>query len=224
MPKNENTIHPVLLQLAPNAMSTVGIVKAVKNIPAADTSYNVFLTLLINYASGWVERTAGRRFGLARYQETAKGDGLQELVLEQYPIRVIHSITDTESGTVVDPKAYSFSKNGHVGVAYRDSDWSRRGYPTGLVPDHVLSKEYLLVDYTAGYILPKDADETTKAEWLLPSDLQGIIWQIVSMELDLADNGADGLAAFSIADVSWTFDKAPRQSWLDIIATYKEGA
>lgn len=224
MPENAGAIHPALLKLTPGAMSTVEIVKAVKSIPADDASYDVFLTLLINYASGWIERTAGRRFGLARYRESARGDGLQELVLEHYPIREIHSITDTESGAEVDPAVYSFDKYGHVGVVYRDRGWGRRGYPTGLVPDHVLSKEYLFVDYTAGYVLPKDVTDTTPADWILPADLQGVIWQIVAMELDLADNGAEGLASFGISDVSWTFDKAPRQSWLDIIATYKEGA
>jgi len=212
-----------LLRLAHSAMSTVEAVKTVKSIPREDASYDDFLIMLINYASSWIESQAGRRFGLNRYTERAKGSGGQELVLRHYPIRVIHSITDTEGG-VLDPEAYSFNECGHVGVVYKDNGWSRRGYPTGLVPDIVLTKQYISVDYTAGYVLPKDVKASTPVDWILPYDLQGVIWQIVGQELDLADNGSDGLSAFSIADVSWTFDKAPRQSWLEIIGAYREGA
>lgn len=213
-----------LFPLAHNAMSTLEVVKAVKKIAPEDTSYDAFLTLLINYASGWIERQAGRPFGLGRFQDVLPGSGLQELVLRRYPIREIHSITDLGSGAVLDMPCYSFQNMGHVGVVYKDDGWTRKGYASGLVPDYILTKSYLRVDYTAGYVLPKDVTGETIREWILPYDLQGIVWQIVAMELDLADNNADGLASFTISDVSWSFDKAPRQSWLDIIATYKEGS
>jgi hypothetical protein len=85
----------------------------------------------------------------------------------------------------------------------------------------VLAKRNIHTDYTAGYILPKDETDDSPEDWLLPYDLQAMIWQIAGQEVDLADSGAGGLSAFSIADVSWTFDKNPRQNWLDIIGAYK---
>ena len=72
--------------------------------------------------------------------------------------------------------------------------------------------------YTAGYVLPKDATEDNPCT--LPADLQGIVWGIAQQEFSIMENGAEGLSAFSISDVSWTFDKEPRQSWLDIIGYY----
>lgn len=208
-------------KLAPNAMSTLEILKAWLSIAEDDDSYDVFLTLLINYVSGWIERVTGRSFRLRRRTEDAAGSGRQELLLQEYPIRVIHSIRDKESGSAFAPEEYSLSGNhADIGVVYKDNGWLRRAYPTGLVPDFVLTRRYLVVDYTAGYVLPKDAGDDTPEEWLLPHDLQGILWQVAAQELALADSGADGLASFSISDVSWSFDKNPRQSWLDILAGY----
>ena len=73
--------------------------------------------------------------------------------------------------------------------------------------------------YTAGYVLPKDATEEEPET--LPYDLQMIVWQIVQQQWSLAKNGANGLAAFSISDVSWTFDKELGSQVQDIINSYK---
>jgi hypothetical protein len=178
--------------------------------------------LLINYASGWIERLAGRRFSLGRHKERVKGEGLQEIVVINYPIQIIHSITAAESGAILDPEGYHFNKTWKIGAVYTDGGWARKGCPTGLVPDFVLTKAYLEVNYTAGYVLPKDVKRKTLPDWILPYDLQGIIWQIVSQELALLENGSEGLSAFSISDISWMFDKTPRQNWLDIISSYAE--
>lgn len=209
-----------MIPLAPNAMSTLEILKEILSIDNGDTSYDNFLTFLINYASAWVERITGRHFGLDRYLEELAGSGQQKLVLKEYPIRTIFSVFDKESGSDISSESYSFLEDGEIGVVYKDDGWGRRAYPIGLVPDYVHTKRYLRVSYQAGYVLPKDVTEDTPLDWILPYDLQGIIWQIAAQELALADSGADGLSAFGIADVSWTFDKTPRQSWLDILSNY----
>ena len=211
-----------MIRLAANAMTTLDTMKIVLSLSEGDLSYDPFLTLLINYASSWLERITGRSFGLRRRTEDATGSGQQELVLAHYPIRFIHSIVDKETGATLEPDAYSITPGGEIGVVYKDSGWSRKAYPTGLVPDFVHAKRYLAVDYTAGYVLPKDVTDETNEEWILPGGLEGIVWQAAAQELALAESGADGLAAFSISDVSWTFDKNPRPGWLDIIAAYKK--
>ena len=43
---------------------------------------------------------------------------------------------------------------------------------------------------------------------------------IAEQEFSILRNGAQGLAAFSISDVSWTFDKEPRASWMETLAHY----
>ena len=54
----------------------------------------------------------------------------------------------------------------------------------------------------------------------LPADIVGIVWGIAEQEFSILRNGAQGLAAFSISDVSWTFDKEPRSSWMETLAHY----
>ena len=72
--------------------------------------------------------------------------------------------------------------------------------------------------YQAGYVLPKDATEERPAD--LPYDLQYIVWQMVQQQWNLANNGANGLAAFSISDVSWTFDHALGEQVQAVINQY----
>ena len=203
-----------------NAMSTLETLKVILSISEEDTSYDKFLVLLINYASSWIESMTGRRFALSPYTQALAGSGQQELVLRQYPIREVASITDIENRVTVPPPSYSFREEGDIGVIYRDEGWPARAFPTGLVPDFIQTRRYLEVKYTAGYVLPKDFAEDTPEDWKLPASLQGIVSQIAAQELALNGNGADGLSAFSIADVSWTFDKAPRESWTTILNTF----
>ena len=197
--ENEPTVT-----LAPNAMTTLEDTMERLGIPpeAADTAVKNNIIRLINTASAWVETIPGH----------------QELVLQQYPIRSVEYVKDTMDGVDIDPDSYDFSMEGDVGVLYRDLGWVFRGYIAGLANDYVAPRRYLEVKYTAGYILPKDATEEEPSD--LPADIVGIVWGIAEQEFSILRNGAQGLAAFSISDVSWTFDKEPRSSWMETLAHY----
>lgn len=207
-------------QLAPNAMTTLeATMERLGIAPSeADQATKNNLTRLINSASAWVETITGRRFGKATYLQRYAAPGHQELVLQQYPIRSVEHVRDVESNTLVDPESYDFSMTGDVGVLYRDEGWVFRGYIAGLANDYVAAKRYLEVEYTAGYVLPKDATEDEPAD--LPADILAIVWAIAEQEYSIIQNGAQGLAAFSLSDVSWTFDKEPRESWLETLSRY----
>ena len=127
-------------------------------------------------------------------------------------------VKDIQDGVDIDPSSYDYIMGGDVGVLYRDLGWVFRGYTSGLANDYVASQRYLEVKYTAGYILPKDATDDEPSD--LPADIVGIIWGIVEQEFSILRNGSQGLAAFSISDVSWTFDKEPRGSWMETLARY----
>lgn len=162
------------------------------------------LTRLINAYSDYVESTTGRKFRQDRYTERHESIGSQSLVVKEYPIVSIESIRDV-SGGILEPSSYDWKQDGETGVIYLDSGWPMKGYRLGLSNDIRLLSRYLEVIYTAGYILPKDATNDRPAT--LPSDLQWAVWQMVQQQWNLSSNGANGLSAFSISDVSWTFDK-----------------
>ncbi len=176
------------------------------------------LERLINAASSYIETMTGRRFGRQTYQEDHYGSGSQELCLEQYPIIRILRITDRENGKDMDPNSYSVSEMGAIGVVYRDEGWAPRGYVGGLANDQIAAKRYLRVEYTSGYILPKDATQKQPSD--LPYDLQYIVWQMVQQQWGLVMSGANGLSAFSISDVSWTFDKELSGQVQEVISKY----
>lgn len=207
-------------QLAPNAMTTFEATAERLGFDpdTADLTLRNNITRIINAASQWIETITGRKFGKAEYTERYAAPGAQELVLRQYPIRSVGYVRDTIDGIDIQPDSYDFTSTGEIGVLYRDEGWLFRGYVGGLSYDYTAPRRYLEVRYTAGYILPKDATPDQPSD--LPADLMGIVWAIAEQEYSIIQNGAQGLSAFSISDVSWTFDKEPRDSWLETLGRY----
>lgn len=89
----------------------------------------------------------------------------------------------------------------------------------GLAYDYIAPRKYLEVQYVAGYILPKDATEDHPAT--LPADLEAIVWYMIAQQWAIIENDAAGLSAFSISDVSWTFDKNISETWQSVISKYQ---
>ena len=208
-------------QLASNALTTLETVKEMMGIPTEESDPQVdnVLIRLINAASAWVETMTERKLGKNDYRQKCRGTGSQELVLKYYPIVSVQSVTEIGSGKVLPPESYDFDEKGDIGVLYREEGWPYRGYPGGLSGDYLAPQRYSLVEYTAGYVLPKDA--TADSPCTLPADLESLVWEMVEQEYQLRINGAQGLAAFSISDVSWTFDKTQKDSWISTINRYR---
>lgn len=177
------------------------------------------ITLIINAASAYIEKQAGRKFGKRDYSERHEGTGSQMLLLDNYPVREIKEIRDTASGSVVEEGEYYLENGGESGMVYRDSGWAKSGRRQGLANDLRTVAKSISVQYTAGYVLPKDG--TAKAPSDLPYDLQYAVWLMVQQQWSLLANGAGGLAAFSISDVSWTFDRVESPMVTDVIAKYR---
>ena len=213
-PSNEPTVR-----LADNAMTTLADTLERLGIDEADASTAVKNNVirLINAASAWVETITGRKFGRATYVHRYPSPDAQELVLQQYPILAVEYVKDVASGVPFDPATYDFTMEGNIGVLYRDEGWPFRGFRYGLANDVKMPSRSLEVKFTAGYILPKDATEEEPSD--LPWDITAIVWGIAEEEFSVLANGSQGLAAFSV-DVSWTFDKEPRASWMETLGHY----
>ena len=204
--------------LADNALTTLEDVKDALGIAATDTTRDNYLTRLINYASSWVETITGRKLALATYTQRYPGTGTQTMALLQWPIVSVEYVRDTDTGTDFPATSFDATQDADIGLLYKDDGWPLRGYAGGLSEDVRALRRYIEVNYTAGYVLPKDATPNNPAT--LPAALSGIVEEIVMQEYATVQNGAQGLAAFQISDVTWTFDKEPRASWLDTLARY----
>ena len=147
--------EPMILRA--NALTTLDRLKSFLCIPAdeEDSERDAALTQLINAASAWLETKLGRKLGRQTYDEPHFGTGTQRLVLNQYPIISIRHIRDNRTGAEI--AGYDFVEEGEIGVVYREDGWTYYGHIGGLSYDYVAPRRYLTVNYTAGYVLPKDA-------------------------------------------------------------------
>ncbi len=204
--------------LAENALTTLERMKLMLGLPdVEDEKTDMVIELLINRASAWIERQIGRHLGKHAYLQWYDADGQQELVVDEYPIVKVEYVK--EEGKLVDPSCYDYSQHGNVGVIYRDEGWLKAGYRKGLAYDIVAPKRVIEVSYTAGYVLPKDATEDDPQT--LPADLEGLLWDMVSQTYTGLQNGSQGLSAFAISDVHWTFDKGIRSEWMQLLGLYR---
>ena len=226
MAEEQEVIKAPTVPLAPNALTTLSDMMEFIGMDPDDASIPRLvknnLIRLINSASEYIETMTSRKFALTLYKEGLCGSGAQELCLGQYPIREVISVEDTENEYDVPVNSYSADDTGNIGVLYRDKGWPVRGYAGGLANDLKASRKYLKVTYKAGFVLPKDTTEEVPSD--LPYDLQYIVWQMVQQQWNLANNGANGLSAFTISDVSWTFDKELSTQVKDIINKYQRWA
>lgn len=204
--------------LTDNALTTLSRMKMMLGLSdVADERTDEIISLLINKASSWIERQIGRHLGQNSYIQKYDADGQQELVTIEYPITHVDYIK--EDGRIVSPNLYDYVQTGDIGIIYRDDGWLKAGYRRGLAYDIVATKRVIEVSYTAGYVLPKDA--TDENPQTLPADLEGLIWEVVSQAYVGLQNGSQGLKAFSISDVRWTFDKSSHPEWVQIINLYR---
>lgn len=204
--------------LAGNAMTTLSDLMGFMGMTTVDDATKDNLERLINAASAYIETMTDRKFARKEYVENHHPTGYQELCLKQYPIRFVTSVVDTDCEKVMEPDSYSYEDTGEIGVLYKDSGWALSGYYGGLANDMIAVKRCLRVTYEAGYIMPKDATAENPSD--LPYDLQYVVWQMVQQQWNLANNGANGLSAFSISDVSWTFDKELSTQVQNVISRY----
>lgn len=207
------------LKLRENALTTLDAVKVSMGLDPKekDSQMDAALTQLINAASSWLETQLGRKLGHNTYTQKYVGTGTQNLVLEHWPILSIGYIRDTTTGE--DITDYDFESYGEIGVLFREYGWTYQGHVGGLSRDFIAPRRYLEVNYTAGYVLPKDATEENPST--LPADLEAVIWNMVSQQWSIIEHDAAGLSAFSISDVSWTFDKEVSDTWQTVISMYR---
>jgi len=209
------------MELKQNALTTLDALKGYIGIdkdeddPARDEA----LTQLINAASAWLETKLGRKLARNTYTQRYTAPGTQNLCLNEYPIISIGHIKDRYTGEEITDYEFEDEDEGEIGVVFREDGWTYKGHLGGLSYDYTAPQRYLEVEYTAGYVLPKDATEDDPAT--LPSDLEAVIWAMIAQQWAILENDASGLSAFSISDVSWTFDKELSDTWSDIISLYK---
>jgi len=154
--------------LANNALTTLEKAKSYLAIPSEDVTQDDILTFFINSASTTIEKYCNRVFGLKTFNELLQGRGSSKLILDNYPIvTVAEVLIDDQSVDISGVKVLS-----DKGMIYRPGG----GFPAIVQGGRFLHPRpdehhhNIFVEYTAGYVLPKD--ESTENPRTLPFDLE----------------------------------------------------
>lgn len=160
-----------------NALTTLEKVKGRLGIPLLDTTQDEDLEFFINSASATIEKYCNRKFGLTVFNELKQGRGNTKLILENYPIvELVEILIDDQPVDITKVKVLA-----DTGMLYRPNG----GFPSSVfggrllhpIPDDVQHNIY--VEYSAGYVLPKD--ETVDNPRTLPFDIENACLRMISI-------------------------------------------
>lgn len=162
------------------ALTTLSAIKALLNIPAANTDQDDWLTALQGAAEQTIKSYCGRDFEQASYTEYYTGTGLRTFVLRQTPVSTISSLYLDQSGNFGQNPDGAFDSTTQLtygedyvldlnpstgksdtGIVFRiNTIWPRfyREYYIGRMAGRLFSSEgNIKVTYTAGYsTIPAD--------------------------------------------------------------------
>lgn len=201
------------MALADNALTTVVRLKQFNGIDEADTSQDFKLEFLINSASQEIENVLGRKLKKSQYIESVKGSNRLTIQVRNYPLLAVDSIKI--NGSAVNESDYSFYESGIIeGIR----PWGASGLHYGISNFMVQQSKNIEIDYTAGYVLPKD--ETEEESRTLPYDIEAALFSMINGAMALTD-GAAGLKSFSISDVRWEWDKDYMRSILPSLMQHR---
>lgn len=163
--------------LAENALTTLENAKNYLGIDLNDTSLDNNIYFYINSASAIIESYCERQFALKTYKELKQGAGFTKLILDNYPIVELTSLV--VDGEPVDISAVTVFEDS--GILYKPDG----GFPSRVIggsflhpiPDQI--QHNILVEYRAGYVLPKDATEDNPRT--LPYDLEMACMRLIGI-------------------------------------------
>lgn len=201
------------MALGNNALTTIERLKQFNGIAEADTSQDFKLEFLINSASQEIENILGRKLKKSQYTEKVKGNNRLTIQTKNYPLLEVESIS--VNGSIVSDTDYSFYESG---IIEGTRPWGASGLHYGISNFMVQQSKNIEIDYTAGYVLPKD--ETEEEPRTLPYDIEAALFSMINGAMALTD-GAAGLKSFSISDVRWEWDKDYMQSVRPTLMQYR---
>lgn len=145
------------------------------------------IIMYINGASSAIESYIGYSLGNQPYLEMKRGRGGRKLVLDNYPITSLESINVNGSEWDLAPIRIQKEK-GMLIHTQQNFPQEITKVSTFLDPHFEETVYNIIVEYQAGYILPKDATPETPSN--LPFDIQMICLRILSNLIKEQEVGA----------------------------------
>lgn len=204
--------------LTVTAAITAGITITSYSYFAWDYSKDIFLERNINSVSGMVSKYCNRNFIADTYTEYYKGSGRQRLILNQYPINTITSVS-VDSAALTAGTDYVTSDQTYLdqGIIFKDNGWTWYGYLIGLVGELTAPVDNIGVVYSAGYTL---APETSRT---LPFDIEQAVISMVADLYDEQQNGTVGLKQLTQGKLTYVWNENPLiQQYSSVLDSYRK--
>lgn len=201
---------------SPHALTTLTAVK--DQLRLRDDAQDLFLMRNINAVSDVIARYCGRHFERADYVERYRGHSRQRLMLNQYPVLAVTGVR--VDGSDLSPEEYVVLAD--EGVLYHETGWPWSGHFAGLVGEPTAPRLNIEVEYTAGYVLPKDEDPEANPPVVrtLPYDLEDACISLVAVRYEM--RGSEHMRRETIGPLTSEFlDGAPARI-RDVLDHYRK--
>lgn len=184
-----------------------------------DYSKDQLLERNINSISNKVSSYCNRNFIAETYDEFYKGSGRQRLILNQYPINTITSIS-VDSATLTAGTDYVTSDQTYLdrGIIFKDDGWTWYGYLTGLVGELTAPVDNIEVVYSAGYTLEPDTSRN------FPYDLEDAVIMMVADSYNEQQDNRTGLKQLTQGRLTYIWESSSQlKQYSSILNAYKKG-
>lgn len=215
------------MALIANALTTIEHAKLTAGVFVA--TYDAWFELCINRVSTKILNILGRKLKFGEYSEVLSGTGRQLLLLAEWPISSVTTLTVDGAAYTVDEDYRLDAQDKEMGALYRGYGWSTPVYVQGLAGDVVSASRGIEVTYEAGYYFPGDEEYEEGAADSLPLDLQGLVDEVIAAEFLRMKTETQGLKSYSEGglSMSWTDAASSGEGFSDgqlaVIAKYERG-
>jgi hypothetical protein len=193
------------MPVVPYALTTLDRIKAYLGI--LDTERDVVLEMLINQATGVIERACGgRRFAITEYENELYDGGGDKIFLKQWPVTELTAL-EYRQGQIATPTWQAFNANDYILMPSEGYIQFLFGTKMGLSSPIANGAAYqgvqnIRISYTAGYLIDWDnVDDPTKHN--LPFELEHLCMTMVATAFNRRKSG--GISQESVEGASVTY-------------------
>lgn len=196
------------------ALTTLDHAKTVTGMGSIST-YDATLELLINRISSGVRSFLQRSLTRASYSEVIAPSSRPLLLLKEYPIVSVTSLTCDGLALVLDQDYRLDAQDKARGELYKENGWARSYLVRGLTSDPFNAVRSIEVTYIAGYYLPADVGYIEGADASLPIDIQMVVDNEIASQFLRIRAKAHGLSSYSEGGISMSWKDGSSQGFSD---------
>lgn len=181
------------MALQSNALCSLVELKSFLGLDVTDISKDPVYEIYVNGISDQIEKLICRKILAKDYTEKYKGTDSTDLILNNYPVNSITSISYIDDGTEVETlDEYEYDLEEESGIVYKSNGWLLQGYSSYMSDKIDFPRRHIKVMYNAGFVD-------------VPADLKLICMRFISDSFAMDNSKGGILKQYQISDVSMTF-------------------